>query len=269
MLLLLLALACLVGAVYLVGELVTRPARERERSIAPRRRATASRCARRPSAPRSCPRARRSCRCGAGSRGRAAPEPEDDASSASRAGCSRAGLARRSSPIGFLAVKGVLPARRRSSSALLLGAGSMASRRSCSRSFGARRLHRARTWSSTSATKSRRDAIRAELPDALDLLAVSVEAGLGFDGAIAKLTEHMDGPLADEFALTLGEMRIGESRAGRAEEARRARRLAGDERVRARDHPGRPARHLARPHPARCRRRTRACGVRRPPRSGR
>jgi len=44
------------------------------------------------------------------------------------------------------------------------------------------------------------------------VLAVSVEAGLGFDGAIAKLTEHMQGALIDEFALTLGEMRIGESR---------------------------------------------------------
>ena len=40
--------------------------------------------------------------------------------------------------------------------------------------------------------KGRREKIRADLPDALDLLAVSVEAGLGFDGAIAKLTEHME-----------------------------------------------------------------------------
>jgi tight adherence protein C len=61
-------------------------------------------------------------------------------------------------------------------------------------------------------TRGRKEILRAELPDALDLLAVSVEAGLGFDGAISKLTEHMDGPLADEFALALGEMRIGESR---------------------------------------------------------
>ena len=60
--------------------------------------------------------------------------------------------------------------------------------------------------------RSRKDRIRAELPDALDLMAVSVEAGMGFDGAISKLTEHMHGPLADEFALTLGEIRIGESR---------------------------------------------------------
>jgi tight adherence protein C len=61
-------------------------------------------------------------------------------------------------------------------------------------------------------TRGRKEVLRAELPDALDLLAVSVEAGLGFDGAISQLTEHMDGPLADEFALALGEMRIGESR---------------------------------------------------------
>jgi tight adherence protein C len=60
--------------------------------------------------------------------------------------------------------------------------------------------------------RGRREEIRAELPDALDLLAVSVEAGLGFDGAVDKLTDHMDGALAEEFALTLGEMRIGESR---------------------------------------------------------
>jgi len=60
--------------------------------------------------------------------------------------------------------------------------------------------------------RSRKDNIRAELPDALDLMAVSVEAGLGFDGAISKLTEHMHGPLADEFALTLSEIKIGETR---------------------------------------------------------
>ena len=60
--------------------------------------------------------------------------------------------------------------------------------------------------------RQRREVLKAQLPDALDLLAVSVEAGLGFDGAVVKLTEHMDGPLIEEFSLTLGEMRIGESR---------------------------------------------------------
>ncbi len=60
--------------------------------------------------------------------------------------------------------------------------------------------------------KRRQATIVSQLPDALDLLAVSVEAGLGFDGAVAKLTQYMSGPLPEEFELTLGEMRIGESR---------------------------------------------------------
>jgi tight adherence protein C len=60
--------------------------------------------------------------------------------------------------------------------------------------------------------KRRQATIVSQLPDALDLLAVSVEAGLGFDGAVAKLTQYMAGPLSEEFELALGEMRIGESR---------------------------------------------------------
>jgi tight adherence protein C len=59
---------------------------------------------------------------------------------------------------------------------------------------------------------ARRERVQVALPDALDLLAVSVEAGLGFDGAVAKLTEYMQGPLIEEFELALNEMRIGESR---------------------------------------------------------
>jgi tight adherence protein C len=63
-----------------------------------------------------------------------------------------------------------------------------------------------------SRVRQRQAAVAAELPDALDLLSVSVEAGLGFDGAVQKLTEHMEGPLIEEFELALGEMRIGEGR---------------------------------------------------------
>jgi tight adherence protein C len=60
--------------------------------------------------------------------------------------------------------------------------------------------------------RARQERLSADLPDALDLLAVSVEAGLGFDAAVAKITEQVEGPLGEEFALTLNEMRIGESR---------------------------------------------------------
>ncbi len=64
----------------------------------------------------------------------------------------------------------------------------------------------------SSKIRARRDAVRSDLPDALDILAVSVEAGLGFDGAITKLTEHMKGALVEEFGLLLSEIRMGESR---------------------------------------------------------
>ena len=54
--------------------------------------------------------------------------------------------------------------------------------------------------------------IRKSLPDTIDLLIVSVEAGMGFDGAIAKVVEKVKGPLADEFARLLQEMRLGKTR---------------------------------------------------------
>lgn len=60
--------------------------------------------------------------------------------------------------------------------------------------------------------RARQERMRADLPDALDLLAVTVEAGLGFDAAVAKLVEQMEGPLAEELTLMLNEIRIGESR---------------------------------------------------------
>jgi tight adherence protein C len=58
----------------------------------------------------------------------------------------------------------------------------------------------------------RSERILNELPDALDLLTISVEAGLGFDAALAQVARNTEGPLADEFFRVLQEMQIGTGR---------------------------------------------------------
>ena len=57
--------------------------------------------------------------------------------------------------------------------------------------------------------RGRRDAVRARVPDALDLLTISVESGLGFDAALSQVARNTDGPLAEEFSRVLQEMQIG------------------------------------------------------------
>ncbi|MFZ6002389.1 MAG: type II secretion system F family protein [Actinomycetota bacterium] len=59
------------------------------------------------------------------------------------------------------------------------------------------------------AVAERVDAIRRDLPDTLDLLAISVEAGVGFEGALGVVCDNFESPLADEFARTLREMELG------------------------------------------------------------
>lgn len=214
MLFLFLGIASLALAVFLVGEVATQPARQRAGSI---RRAATYGARRRV--------VERGPREAVGFRERAlGPFATSMARFALRLSprstidsvntkLLAAGLGRRLSPTAYLAAKAMLAAAGFGGGALMTSAvgksvgGSLLLTMLCAfMGFFVPDL-----WVTMKA-RSRKEAIKAELPDALDLLAVSVEAGLGFDGAISKLTEHMDGPLAEEFSLTLGEMRIGEGR---------------------------------------------------------
>ena len=210
MMILFIAFLCLAGAVFLIGEVATLPSRERERSI---RRAShygfvriaspldAKKFRERAMEPMRDSMARWVLKVN--------PRTSMESISLKLLG---AGLGRRVTPTSFLAAKGLMAvfgalvgvmfsSMAGSATGLLLTVGLAAG------GFFAP------DYFVNLKARGRRERVKADLPDALDLLAVSVEAGLGFDGAIAKITEHMEGPLADEFSLTLGEMRIGESRA--------------------------------------------------------
>jgi tight adherence protein C len=64
----------------------------------------------------------------------------------------------------------------------------------------------------SSKVRARQKAILLQIPDALDLLTISVRAGLGFDAALGKVVEKMKGPLVDEFRRALAEVRVGKVR---------------------------------------------------------
>ena len=63
------------------------------------------------------------------------------------------------------------------------------------------------------AIRARETAIRRALPEVIDLLVVSVEAGMSLDGALGKVTEKMSGPLAEELAQSRTETELGKTRA--------------------------------------------------------
>jgi tight adherence protein C len=64
----------------------------------------------------------------------------------------------------------------------------------------------------TNAVQRRQSEVRSALADSIDLLTICVEAGLGFDAALAHVSKNTSGPLADEFYRTLQEVQLGRSR---------------------------------------------------------
>jgi tight adherence protein C len=208
-LLLVLAVFCLAGAAFLVGEIVTAPARQRFLSV--RRAATYGRMEIPSGTPEEGLRERLVAPIGDWlARWSLRLNPRSTTDTVERR-LMAAGLGLKLSPTSFLALKGFLA----------LGGVFLGSLVGSSRGFAGVLMGAlivgaigflGPDYALTLKARGRKEKVRAELPDALDLLAVSVEAGLGFDASLAKLNEHMEGPLADEFGLTLSEMRIGESR---------------------------------------------------------
>ena len=205
-----LGVLCLAGAAYFIGDAVTLPARERRVSV--QRAATYGRFRSRLGSGQAPFRQRVLSPAGerlAGWTLKLHPKTSIDGVSARLLA---AGLGRSISPTTFLAFKSALAIGGVLLGALfggaVTGAGGVLLFAIALGGIG----FLAPDFAVSAKARSRKDRLRAELPDALDLMAVSVEAGMGFDGAISKLTEHMEGPLADEFALTLSEIRIGESR---------------------------------------------------------
>jgi tight adherence protein C len=205
--LLLLAFVCLAGALVIVGQLVTKPTRARHASL---RRARAYS---ETDEGTGDPLLERLNDRYAGRLAHFAGRLDPRATEA-RIGFKlvSAGLARSISPVGFLASKVVLGAIG-IGIGLLLGAftGSPLRALLVGAAGGALGFF-GPDFVVARRTRKRRDEMRRELPDSLDVLAVSVEAGLGFDAALARLGEHLEGPLVEEFLLVLAELRIGESR---------------------------------------------------------
>ncbi len=64
----------------------------------------------------------------------------------------------------------------------------------------------------SSATQKRKGLVRKALPDIIDLLVVSTEAGAGLDGALQEVVRRKTGPLSEEFRRVLTEVRLGKRR---------------------------------------------------------
>ncbi len=206
--LLLLAFVCLAGALAIAGQLATKPARARQASL---RRASgyaqADTASGDPLLERMNDRyAQRLAHFAA----RLDPRATED-----RIGFKlvSAGLAKTVSPVGFLASKVLLGALGVALGAVLGALAGSPTKAILVAATGGLLGFFGPDVIVTSRTRRRRDLMRRELPDSLDVLAVSVEAGLGFDAALARLGEYLEGPLVEEFLLVLAELRIGESRA--------------------------------------------------------
>jgi tight adherence protein C len=67
-------------------------------------------------------------------------------------------------------------------------------------------------WVVRSRSSKRQKEMQRALPDSLDLMSITVEAGLGFDAALDRVSREMGGPLGEEIHRVVQEMRLGKGR---------------------------------------------------------
>lgn len=84
--------------------------------------------------------------------------------------------------------------------------------------FGAYAFYAVMRFSSSGRAARRREKIEKQFPEILDLLSISVEAGLGFNQALQYITEECQGPLTEEFQIAVRSMGLGQSRRAALEE---------------------------------------------------
>jgi tight adherence protein C len=94
--------------------------------------------------------------------------------------------------------------------------------------------------------KKRQKEILLAVPDTLDLLTISVKAGLSFDGALSKVVEKVQGALSDEFRRALAEIRVGKVRREALRDIVGRNRCTGVVQFHRRHRPGRAARRTDR-----------------------
>ncbi len=87
--------------------------------------------------------------------------------------------------------------------------------------FGVYALYAILRFSASGKAARRREKIEKQFPEILDLLSISVEAGLGFSQAMQYITEQCQGPLTEEFLIAVRSMGLGQSRRAALEEMSR------------------------------------------------
>ena len=145
--------------------------------------------------------------------GRVAPGGRGDSAEALRRKLAAAGWSKRLSPEDVAGLKAVLPLGVYAAMLVLTAAGVVPFLVGVVAAFGLSAIaYCGLPIMIDVRVRGRRDKIVSGLPTVLDLLTLSIEAGMSFDAALGRMVRRLDGPLIDELGLMQREMQLGTSR---------------------------------------------------------